>query len=434
MRPVRRRNSGRYACTSGNFLIVVAAVWVLVLVIFSAAIFVQERGVQGGEAQMRGTAQNHHEEVAKLQRTVNDLRASIDKLSSKYDTPDRLQLRRAMGEEAPPDLARNRQQQPQHHHGDKDSGAEKAPAVVEAKGAVYDSNTSPVPLVDPTVLTRMDLPFEGDPAPHCGDRRDGDKEILDRMNVWEDARMGAPRILCMSYTLSKAHGTAVNNIRHTWGKKCDGYLAMSDVTNPEVPSVDIKHDGPEAYDNMWQKVRSIWLYVHKHHRRDFDFFLIGGDDLFIVVENLRKYLLSDEIMEATGFGSKPIYLGRRFLPPKDTVGSGLHPSPHLTSESDRGPGPLSASAGDLQLGGRGLHHQRAGPGCAGRGAQGHAVQAQPGQSGSMPAFRRSYHIHAGAAPHNRLLSPWRAGRLLGGREYGVLPEPWGRAGVQHSGP
>lgn len=39
---------------------------------------------------------------------------------------------------------------------------------------------------------------------------------------------------------------------------------------------------------MWQKSRAIWKYINFHYMEDFDWFVLGGDDLFIIVENLRK--------------------------------------------------------------------------------------------------------------------------------------------------
>jgi glycoprotein-N-acetylgalactosamine 3-beta-galactosyltransferase len=65
---------------------------------------------------------------------------------------------------------------------------------------------------------------------------------------------------------------------------------------------------------MWQKVRSLWSYVYDHFYDDFDWFHIGGDDYFLIVENLRLYLASDEIRlaEAAADGMRPLFLGRRF--------------------------------------------------------------------------------------------------------------------------
>ena len=53
--------------------------------------------------------------------------------------------------------------------------------------------------------------------------------------------------------------------------------------------------GEESYDNMWQKSRSIWKYIATHYLDSFDYFLLGGDDMFYIIENLRAYLNSQEI-------------------------------------------------------------------------------------------------------------------------------------------
>lgn len=174
-----------------------------------------------------------------------------------------------------------------------------------------DALVSKTPLADPTVLTRLDVPFDANLTSTCAIQDDNNK-MIESLRVAQDSQMGQPRLLCLSYTISTAHDGAVKRVRQTWGRRCDGYLAMSNLTDPNVPSVDIKHRGPEAYDNMWQKTRSIWLYVHAHHAKQYDYFVIGGDDLFILVENMRLYLRSEEIVNATANGTKPIYLGRRF--------------------------------------------------------------------------------------------------------------------------
>jgi len=303
-------------------LAALAVVWVLALVGFSTLIFVQERSPTKSHSLLASSA----EEIEKLQKHVKELQSNINAISAKYDRLQRAnkdninnqKLRGVAaaagggGGGAPVIQANAKVQQP----------PQQPPAEAEEKEApppVYDSDTSPVPLVDPTVLTKMDIPFTGKTEKICPNRHDGDKEIIDRTIVWKEAKMGHPRILCLSYTLSKAHDNAVKNVRETWGRRCDGYIAMSDKTDRQIPSIDIKHEGAESYDNMWQKSRSIWLYVHKHHLHDFDYFIIGGDDLFVIMENLRKYLASDEIVVASEGGKQPLFLGRRFLPPKEKV-------------------------------------------------------------------------------------------------------------------
>ncbi|CAM9302545.1 unnamed protein product [Pylaiella littoralis] len=150
------------------------------------------------------------------------------------------------------------------------------------------------------------------------DLNDNHKQLIDQVNVWGIAVKQEPRIFCGIYTYSKNHFTKVKAIKETWASRCDGFVAFSDKVDLNVPSFKIKHEGPEEWDNMWQKSRAIWKYIDRHYKDEFDWFVLGGDDIFLVVENLRKYLLSDEIKAAAGGlkdgGINPMYLGRRFRP------------------------------------------------------------------------------------------------------------------------
>ena len=91
---------------------------------------------------------------------------------------------------------------------------------------------------------------------------------------------------------------------------------------------------------MWQKSRSIWKYIAKHYLDSFDYFLLGGDDMFYIIENLRAYLNSQEIQnlrnERNGICKTyshvtnviykrvcgccaGLYIGRIFQPPNQIV-------------------------------------------------------------------------------------------------------------------
>lgn len=93
-------------------------------------------------------------------------------------------------------------------------------------------------------------------------------------------------------------------MKATWAKRCDGWVAFSTKTDESIPglvvhyqgvihthlAIEIHHEGREEYNNMWQKSRSIWKYIAHHYKDEFDWFLIGGDDMYYIVSNLRKYL------------------------------------------------------------------------------------------------------------------------------------------------
>ncbi|CAM9666863.1 unnamed protein product [Ectocarpus sp. 12 AP-2014] len=145
------------------------------------------------------------------------------------------------------------------------------------------------------------------------DVEDDHKKLLDQTHVWQGARKTTPRVFCGIYTHQNNHATKA--IKETWASHCDGFVAFSDAADLDLQTFQIKHEGPEEYANMWQKSRAIWKYINFHYKGDFDWFVLGGDDLFIIVENLRKYLLSEEVKRAAGGlengGTTPVYLGRR---------------------------------------------------------------------------------------------------------------------------
>ena len=87
-----------------------------------------------------------------------------------------------------------------------------------------------------------------------------------------------PKIMCMVYTMEVNHATNIRAMRETWAPYCDGFLAFSTANDPRIPAIALPHDGPEEYNNMWQKVRSIWKFVGTHYLDDFDFFFQGGED------------------------------------------------------------------------------------------------------------------------------------------------------------
>ena len=99
-------------------------------------------------------------------------------------------------------------------------------------------------------------------------------------------------------------------------------MVGSNKTDVSIGAVDIPHEGPEEYDTIWQKVRSMWGYIYDNYYDKYDWFHIGGDDLYLVVENLRLYLESEEILTAQNDGvylpngdektQTPLFLGRRF--------------------------------------------------------------------------------------------------------------------------
>jgi hypothetical protein len=122
----------------------------------------------------------------------------------------------------------------------------------------------------------------------------------------------APTVMCLVYTMADAHSSRIQGMRDTWAGGCDGFLAFSTTSDPRLPAISLPHDGPEEYNNMWQKVRSIWKFVGQHYLQDYDWFFIGGDDLFVMPHNLKTYLASLTYKDRTDPKTSFYYVGRRF--------------------------------------------------------------------------------------------------------------------------
>ena len=104
-------------------------------------------------------------------------------------------------------------------------------------------------------------------------------------------------ILCMVYTVDTPKLRAnLKAVAETWGRKCDGFFAASNMTDHSLGAIDLVHQGEEEYENMWQKIRSMWAYAYDHYLEEYDFFHICGDDVYIAVENLRSFFDGPDVL------------------------------------------------------------------------------------------------------------------------------------------
>ena len=164
------------------------------------------------------------------------------------------------------------------------------------KDCILKTRVKPTGPLNATIVTI-------DPSNHFGVDKDSDSEPF---------TVPAPTILCLVYTMADAHSSRIQGMRETWAGGCDGFLAFSTESDPRLPAVALAHDGLEEYDNMWQKVRSIWKFVGEHYLDDFEWFFIGGDDLFVLPHNLKTYLASLMYKDKADPTRDEYYVGRRF--------------------------------------------------------------------------------------------------------------------------
>ena len=176
--------------------------------------------------------------------------------------------------------------------------------------------------IDPFAIHRRFLAGEiPDPSPSsssCSLNRKPNGDLLSRIKVESNEASAGPKLFCGIYTMESNHATNVKAAIETWAKHCDGFVAFSTKSDPTLSAIFIEHEGVENYNNMWQKSRSIWKYIYSHFLFDFDFFLMGGDDMFYIIGNLRHYLMSPEVV-SEGKRGQGLYLGRKFQPPGQPI-------------------------------------------------------------------------------------------------------------------
>lgn len=116
------------------------------------------------------------------------------------------------------------------------------------------------------------------------------------------------RVLCWVNTYHKNHEARLRAIKRTWGRRCDKLLFMSDEEDARVPTVRVM--APPLHETLWQKHREIVrLLTTEFGAGQFDWVFKCDDDTFLIMENLKKYLLTPDVQAAARAG--PVLLGHR---------------------------------------------------------------------------------------------------------------------------
>lgn len=108
------------------------------------------------------------------------------------------------------------------------------------------------------------------------------------------------RILCFLNTRPSNHKNRAVHIKVTWAKHCDKLLFASTLTDVNLGAIGL--NVTDNHQTTWGKVKQMLKFIHQNYLDEFDWFLKGDDDMFLIAENLR-YLLAAHSTD------DPIYLG-----------------------------------------------------------------------------------------------------------------------------
>jgi hypothetical protein len=128
------------------------------------------------------------------------------------------------------------------------------------------------------------------------------------------------RLLCAIYTHEPNHNL-VRMAALTWGLQCDGFIAFTNSTtttdstsnnnnNTLLGIISIPQMGAESYANMWQKTRAIWHYIYTNYYSDYDYIHLSGDDVYLIVPNLKYFLYTQQQQHDPSTSSVDVFAGQ----------------------------------------------------------------------------------------------------------------------------
>lgn len=111
------------------------------------------------------------------------------------------------------------------------------------------------------------------------------------------------RIMCWIPSVESQLLKKVKAVNDTWVRRCDGHVFFvnTSIQLPDVKNLNV----PDGRQHLTAKSMQAFEYLYHHHLQDYDWFLKGDDDAYIVLENLR--LLMSQYDPA-----KPVYLGHLY--------------------------------------------------------------------------------------------------------------------------
>ncbi|XP_067649035.1 glycoprotein-N-acetylgalactosamine 3-beta-galactosyltransferase 1-like [Haliotis asinina] len=108
------------------------------------------------------------------------------------------------------------------------------------------------------------------------------------------------RVLCWIMTSPKNLDVKARVVRDTWSRRCNKVLFMSSVTDPKFPTIGLNVS--EGRKHLTAKTMQAFRYIYENHFDDADWFMKADDDTYVILENLRYFLTSQN-------KSEPVFLG-----------------------------------------------------------------------------------------------------------------------------
>uniref|UniRef100_A0A914WEK5 N-acetylgalactosaminide beta-1,3-galactosyltransferase n=1 Tax=Plectus sambesii TaxID=2011161 RepID=A0A914WEK5_9BILA len=125
------------------------------------------------------------------------------------------------------------------------------------------------------------------------------------------------RVLCWIMTHSKAKDRQ-DAIVDTWGSRCNMLLFIegggSNITAHRKEELfktvhKIELYMKESYENLWEKTKLAFRYIHENYKDQFDWIFKVDDDSYVIMENLRLFVNSKSQEDPHFYGCQYQALG-----------------------------------------------------------------------------------------------------------------------------
>ncbi|XP_077485297.1 glycoprotein-N-acetylgalactosamine 3-beta-galactosyltransferase 1-like [Amblyomma americanum] len=108
-------------------------------------------------------------------------------------------------------------------------------------------------------------------------------------------------LLCWLLTGPRTISSRARHVVSTWGRRCNRLLLMSSSRQGAAVELSVA----EERKALWAKTKAALVELHAKHLTKYEWFLKADDDTYVIVENLRFFLLDKD-------PSQPLYFGYPF--------------------------------------------------------------------------------------------------------------------------
>ena len=120
------------------------------------------------------------------------------------------------------------------------------------------------------------------------------------------------RVLCLILTSPNNLLKRAKAVNDTWAPRCDRYFFVTEYNRQTMTSEQVKvaeqlpiapiKNITSGYEHLTQKSTLAFLFAYEHYLNDFDWLIKADDDTFLIVENLKAFLLDKNLSEPVTFG------------------------------------------------------------------------------------------------------------------------------------